>query len=104
MSTILVDAGGTRAAIFTVNGQDYDITTFTGRFYPNASKFDTPCNGGVMPWWGNATLAQQFATTVLDALGEPNRGGSHGPFLHTKQLAMAYTLIFTQFNLLPQVG
>ncbi|MBM5818021.1 MAG: hypothetical protein FJ083_16035 [Cyanobacteria bacterium K_Offshore_surface_m2_239] len=68
------------------DGQDYDITTFTGRFDPNAAKFDTPNNGGVMPWWGNATLAQQFATTVLDALGKPNAGGARGPFFAYKTI------------------
>jgi hypothetical protein len=33
------------------------------------ANFNTPSNGGVMPWWGNASLAQQFATVVGSSLG-----------------------------------
>ncbi|MBM5818327.1 MAG: hypothetical protein FJ083_17700 [Cyanobacteria bacterium K_Offshore_surface_m2_239] len=72
LATVLVDAGGGRAAIFTVDGQDYDVTTFSGSYNDNSSLFATPANGGVMPWWGNQTLATQFATTIAASLGFPN--------------------------------
>ena len=72
LSTVMVDAGGSQAAIFTVGGQDYDVTTFTATYNGNTDKFNTPVNGGVMPWWGNPTLAAKFATTIAGNLGFPN--------------------------------
>lgn len=72
LTTVVVAAGGSKAAIFTVGGQDYDVTTFSGSYNANLSKFATPANGGVMPWWGNDTLALQFTTTIAASLGFPN--------------------------------
>ncbi len=66
-----------------MNGVQYDVTTFTGTYNANSSKFATPANGGVMPWWdgaGTGTLAQAFATKVGLGLGLPNSGsGGSGP-------------------------
>lgn len=56
----------------TVNSVEYDVTTFTGTYNSNASKFATAANGGVMPWWGSKTIAAQFATAV--------GGDSSGPY------------------------
>jgi hypothetical protein len=85
LTPILVDAGGAKAIIFTVGGQDYDVTTFNATHSGNESKFATPGNGGVMPWWGDSSLAQQFATAVGVSLGttiNPGPGGSNtrGPY------------------------
>lgn len=79
LASVLVDAGGAKAAIFTVRGQDYDITTFFGRYNASVAKFNTPNNNGVMPWWGDGVLSIEFATTVAGALGLPNSGGGRGP-------------------------
>ncbi|MCS5693088.1 hypothetical protein NZK33_14010 [Cyanobium sp. FGCU-6] len=79
LTTVVVDAGGSKAAIFTVGGQDYDVTTFSGSYNANLSKFATPANGGVMPWWGNQTLALEFSAAVNNSLGMVNNLGSTGP-------------------------
>ena len=68
LTIVVVDAGESKAAIFNIGGQNYDVTSFTGSYDGDTSKFNTPGNGGVMPWWGNSSLAQQFATTVGSSL------------------------------------
>jgi hypothetical protein len=57
----------------TVNGVTYDVTTFTGTYDANTSKFALPPSG-LMPWWGSESIASQFATQVLDRLGLPFSG------------------------------
>jgi hypothetical protein len=47
-----------------VGGVDYLVTTFEGSYESNASKFATPANGGLMPWWGDQFLAKQFAASL----------------------------------------
>jgi len=71
--------GKAEAFVVSVDNVDYDVTTFTGFYDANASKFQTPANGGEMPWWGNITLAKQFATAVGTNLGLPFIG-IRGPF------------------------
>ena len=73
----VLSAGEAHALVVNVGGQDYDVTTFTGSFNDNLSKFATPANGGVMPWWttgpeGTSATAAQFAAAVGTALGTPN--------------------------------
>jgi len=81
LTAALVEAGGAKAIIVNVNGQDYDVTTFTGSYNGSTSNFNTPANGGVMPWWGNSTLAQQFVTAVGSSIAGSNLGAqSGGPF------------------------
>ena len=63
----------------TVGGVQYDVTTFTGSYSANTSKFALPANGGVMPWWGSFSIADQFAGAVGAAPGAPNYGGDYGP-------------------------
>jgi len=47
------------------------VTTFTGSYNDHKSKFaQTP--GGVMPWWGDSSLATQFSNALGDSLGTPN--------------------------------
>jgi len=58
-----------------VNGTDYDVTVFNDRLSPNDDRITE------MPWWGNESLAEQFAI----ALGGPPYGGlaangNQGPF------------------------
>jgi hypothetical protein len=62
-----------QAVFVTVNSTQYDVTTFTGTYDANTSKFATPANGGLMPWYGNQTLAEQFALAVYNLT--PTNGG-----------------------------
>lgn len=70
------------ALIVNVNGQNYEVSTFTGSYNDNISKFDSAANGGVMPWYGSQTDADAFASAVGANLGmfygKPNYG--QGPF------------------------
>jgi len=68
----VLTAGQARAVIVNVDGQDWDVTTFSGSYAVMPSKFNLPSNGGVMPWWGQQALAQSFARAVGSALGFPN--------------------------------
>jgi len=81
LASALVDAGGVKAVIVTVGGQQYDVTTFTGSYNSNVSKFATPANGGVMPWWGDSSLATQIANAVGNSLGFPSFT-IFAPFMH----------------------
>lgn len=67
-------AGQAQALVVNVDGQDWDVTTFTGTIQANYSKFQTAVNGGVMPWWDDTSGLQafQFATLVGLAFGLPN--------------------------------
>ncbi|MEB3353031.1 MAG: hypothetical protein VKM34_02160 [Cyanobacteriota bacterium] len=66
-----------QALLVSVGGFDYDVTTFNGSYNDNASKFNTPENGGAMPWWENynhvnnwtTSLASDFALEVGYSLG-----------------------------------
>jgi hypothetical protein len=61
-------AGQAQAFVVNVEGQDWDVTTFTGSFNDNEAKF----NVGEMPWWGSESLASLFAGAVGSSLGAPN--------------------------------
>lgn len=80
LATGVLGAGQAQALVVTVGGQQWNVTTFTGTYSANTSKFATSANGGVMPWWQNQTLADTFATTVGSGLGYPNLFGGAGPF------------------------
>jgi len=62
-----------QAILVTVNSTQHDVTTFNGNYNDNASKFATPANGGLMPWYGNQTLTEQFALAVYNLT--PTNGG-----------------------------
>ena len=64
-------AGKAHALVVNVNGQNYDVTTFTGTYNDNISKFATAANGGVMPWWNDSSTADSFTSAVNTGLGEP---------------------------------
>jgi hypothetical protein len=72
----VLTAGQAQAVVVNVGGQDWDVTTFTGTYNANTSKFATAANGGVMPWWGNEPLATEFASALQDSLGSPNDNAS----------------------------
>jgi hypothetical protein len=53
-----------QAYVVTVNSIQYDVTTFTGDYNSNSSKFATPANGGEMPWWGSGATTWTFMQAV----------------------------------------
>ncbi len=67
----MLGAGQAQALVVNVNGQNWNVTTFTGTYNANIAKFNTAANGGMMPWWGNSTLADSFALAVGGSLGLP---------------------------------
>ncbi|MFM1902002.1 MAG: hypothetical protein RLZZ216_2578 [Cyanobacteriota bacterium] len=75
-------AGQPQALVVNVGGEDWDVTTFTGSYDANTSIFATAGNGGVMPWWGDSSLANQFTIAVGNGLGLPNVEGpeTFGPY------------------------
>lgn len=58
----------------TVNGVTYDVTSFTGSYNANASKFNAINNGGLMSWWDSASLATAFASQLPTQFGKPYYG------------------------------
>jgi hypothetical protein len=67
----VLTTGQARAYVVNIGGQDYDVTTFTGSYNDHKSKFaQTP--GGVMPWWGDSSLATQFSNALGYSLEAPN--------------------------------
>ncbi|MFN9387404.1 MAG: hypothetical protein ACK6BU_10640 [Cyanobacteriota bacterium] len=50
LAAISLSPGSAQAIVVTVGGAQYDVTTFTGSADANAVKFNTPANGGMMPW------------------------------------------------------
>ena len=67
----VLTTGQAQAFVVTVGGVQYDVTTFTGSYNDHKSKFaQTP--GGVMPWWGDSSLATQFSNALGYSLGTPN--------------------------------
>jgi hypothetical protein len=66
---------GSAQAYVVVGGVQYDVTTFTGSYNENISKFATPAQGGVMPWWTggqDGSVARLFSLAVGTSLGLPN--------------------------------
>jgi len=53
----LVFSAPAEAVIVNVNGTDYDVTVFNDRF-PTDDRITE------MPWWGNESLAEQFAIAL----------------------------------------
>lgn len=72
LAAISLSPGSAQAHVVTVGGVQYDVTTFTGSYDANTSKFATAANGGVMPWWGSSSNATAFAIAVGTKLGTPN--------------------------------
>jgi hypothetical protein len=72
IATGVLSAGEAQALQVNVGGVFWGVTTFNSSYTLGTSKFNTPANGGVMPWWGNSTLANMFATAENTQLGSPN--------------------------------
>ena len=101
----VLGAGQAQAVVVNVNGQNWNVTTFTGSYNDNTSKFNTAANGGIMPWWGNSTTANAFASAVGAALGYPNSVASaeRGPFFAYNDTGGQGQAV-TYFSLAPSVN
>jgi hypothetical protein len=60
--------GQAQAFVVNVGGNAFDVTTFTGSYNAEPTKFALPSQGGVMPWWGSESLANMFAQAYLQDL------------------------------------
>jgi hypothetical protein len=67
----VTQAGAAQAVTVSVGDTTYAVTTFTGSYDGNVSRFSIM----EMPWWGNAALSTEFAEKVGALLGLPNSGG-----------------------------
>jgi hypothetical protein len=98
LAAISLSPGSAQAYVVTVGGVQYDVTTFTGSYDADTSKFATPANGGVMPWWtgnGDKALASEFATKVGFFFGLPNSGlavSPSGPAFAYRQFSQAQSI------------
>ena len=93
LAAICLSPGSAQAYVVTVEGVQYDVTTFTGSYDDNTSKFETAANRGVMPWWGDYALTVQFATAVGTNLGASNSygGNTSGPAFSYQTVTAGYT-------------
>ncbi len=73
-----VQANPARAVVVTVEGGDWEISSFTGSPFIFGLGLDPrfaapPAPGGEMPWWGNSALAASFAEAVRATPGSDAR-------------------------------
>jgi hypothetical protein len=79
LAALSLSPGSAQAYVVTVGGVQYDVTTFTGSYNNNASKFALP-PAGVMPWWGSISLTNSFAAAVGTYFGVQVIDANSGPF------------------------
>lgn len=68
VASLAVNPQTARALNVDYNGTTYDLRIYTGSYDRNPSLFATPANGGLMPWWGNTTLANGLAAQLAGGL------------------------------------
>ena len=83
-ATALVSFSHQPAAALTVqvNGANYDLSIYSGSYTSNIVDFELPANGGRMPWWGQPTLAADFAFALAAGLS-PTPLPADGPLFAT---------------------
>jgi hypothetical protein len=59
LAAISLSPGSAQAYVVTVGQLQYDVTTFTGSYNSQPSKFNNPPSG-VMPWWRSQADAFAF--------------------------------------------
>lgn len=67
-------AGPAMAATVTVDGADWDISTFVGSMEDNIALLE------MQEWWGDQDKAVEFVNAVEDSFGYPHFGGGWGPY------------------------
>lgn len=63
-----------KAAIFTVNGTDYNIETVEGTFNDLSATLESQV------WWGDSSLAEDFANVVAGSFPNNNENNGFEPF------------------------
>ena len=83
-ATALLSFSHQPAAALTVqvNGANYDLSIYSGSYTSNIVDFELPANGGRMPWWGQPTLAADFAYALAAGLS-PTPLPADGPLFAT---------------------
>ena len=83
-ATALLSFSHQPAAALTVqvNGADYDLSIYSGSYTSNTADFNLPTHGGRMPWWGQPTLAADFAFALASGLS-PTPLPADGPLFAT---------------------
>lgn len=73
------------ALTVVVGGTTYDLQLYSGSYNSDPSFFQTTANGGRMPWWGNATLAEALAAQLANGLSPTYTDGDpvEGPLFAT---------------------
>ena len=85
----------------TVGGLQYDVTTFTGSYNSDTSKFAPPPAPGVMPWWGSQASASAFFAAVGGGLGYPN-AGVFTPYFAYSQVGNGVNILYADNTLVQQ--
>jgi hypothetical protein len=80
----LVGLSHQSAAALTVqvNGAAYDLAIYSGSYTSNPVDFQLPADGGRMPWWGQPSLAADFAFALAAGLS-PTPLPADGPLFAT---------------------
>ena len=85
MAVGALTAGQAQAVVVNIPSPynlEFDVTTFTGSYYDNKTKFALP-PAGLMPWWESEIdgqlLARLLARWSQDLLGYTNASGQYGP-------------------------
>ncbi len=81
--------------IVSVGGTKYDVTTSPLETFASASLV---LEG--QPWWGNATLADELASAVYLALGDPNVGGQTPTFAYGLETEVGGNTIVDNYDYL----
>jgi hypothetical protein len=77
-ATLCIAAANSKADDFVdVGGTEYDVTTSPLETFASASSVLE-----AQPWWGNPTLADELASAVYLALGDPNGNGQTPTFAY----------------------
>ncbi len=77
----------------TVRGTQYYVTNSRLSYGGDVGKFATFGSGGEMPWWGDRSLAQDFAASLGFSLGSPNtifNPNDAGPFFAWRVSNLGY--------------
>ncbi len=74
--------------LVSVGGTEYDVTTSPYESFSSASSVLE-----AQPWWGNATLADEFASAVYLSLGDPNVGGQSPTFAYGLETVGGNTIV-----------
>jgi len=87
----LLSPSPAEAVVVTVGGIAYDVTEVETSYNLSSSTFQAFAPGK-MPWWGNESLAYDFALEVYDALGEGSTAGYGPVFAHAHDASLAKVL------------